>query len=230
MKGVNFTSKLLLVAMGVLAVNPVPAFADSFGWDDERGSSKVEQSQEASSDFLKGFDEFMSAKDGNYKASEDVSYNTQKSTAVHYASDSYHPQNGFDISHGGNAVRYYENGQMKKGWVNNSSWLHFNETDGTMDRNKWVEDNGKWYYVLADGSMARGCFVDGYYLDGTTGEMTDNIPAKALEIHPERNNFLVKGHEDLSQADFNKWVDNGTIQPTVSYPNGKAFFEWKYVG
>ena len=233
MKGVNFTNKLLLISMGVLAVNPVPAFADSFGWDDEGGSSKTEQSQEARSDFLKGFDEFMSAKDGNYKASEDVSYNTQKSTAVHYASDSYHPQNGFDISHGGNAVRYYENGQMKKGWVNNGFWYHFNEADGTLDRNKWVEDSGKWYYVGADGVMAHGVYVDGYYLDGKTGEMTDDVPDRDLSSHPTSknvSNILGTANGFMSIEDFNKCVDNGTIQPTVTHPNGKTNFTWKYVG
>ena len=230
MKGVNFTNKLLLISMGVLAVNPVPAFADSFGWDDEGGSSKTEQSQEASSDFLKGFDEFMSAKDGNYKASEDVSYNTQKSTAVHYSSDSYHPQDGFDISHGGNAVRYYENGQMKKGWVDNGYWYHFNETDGTMDRNKWIEDGGKWYYLQANGAMARNVYVDGYYLDSKTGEMTDNVPEIALEHHPVLDSFYVLGHDNFSTEEFNKGVDNGTIQPTVTHPNGKTNFTWKYVG
>ena len=32
----------------------------------------------------------------------------------------------------------------------------------------WLNDNGTWYYLNADGSMAANTYVDGYYV-GSNG-------------------------------------------------------------
>jgi glucan-binding YG repeat protein len=53
---------------------------------------------------------------------------------------------------GDNGWNYYENGTLKKGWVqDNGNWYFFNK-DGNM-LTGWVIDNGAWYYMREDGSL-----------------------------------------------------------------------------
>lgn len=65
---------------------------------------------------------------------------------------------------------------VKDGWVSeNGSW-HYYE-NGTLDKNKWLNLAGKWYYVSSDGSMVSNTWkeIDGksYYF-GSEGALYVN--------------------------------------------------------
>ena len=37
--------------------------------------------------------------------------------------------------------------------------------EGSYARNQWIQSNGKWYYVLSNGKMAKNTVIDGYQLN-----------------------------------------------------------------
>lgn len=75
-------------------------------------------------------------------------------------------------------VRYYldEDGRMLTGWFTlNDNWYYANE-DGVVQTG-WIEpEQGNYYYLNADGSMAHDEMVDGYWLD-SNGLWVDNQSA-----------------------------------------------------
>ena len=41
----------------------------------------------------------------------------------------------------------------------------FEKMNGSYARNQWIQSNGKWYYVLSNGKMAKNTVIDGYQLN-----------------------------------------------------------------
>ena len=48
-------------------------------------------------------------------------------------------------------------------WVKNGTVWEYHE-NGVKVVNRWVQDNGKWYYFGKSGAMAHNQCVDGYYI------------------------------------------------------------------
>lgn len=65
---------------------------------------------------------------------------------------------------------------VKNGWISNDGrWCYYE--NGTMAKDKWLNLNGKWYYVTSDGSMVSNSWKDingkSYYF-GSDGTMYVN--------------------------------------------------------
>lgn len=65
-------------------------------------------------------------------------------------------------------------------WFRGSSgaWL-YQEDDGSFRRNAWIEDNGAWYYVGADGKMLTNTTTPDGYTVGADGRWLSDQPAAA---------------------------------------------------
>lgn len=57
----------------------------------------------------------------------------------------------------------YQSGAMKRGWVaDGKAWYYLNPENGIMMSKRWIEENGKRYYVNETGMMATGfVMIDG---------------------------------------------------------------------
>lgn len=57
---------------------------------------------------------------------------------------------------------------MATGWrqFTNGAWYYFRPNNGTMARNRWIEDGGAWYYLGDDGVLLTNTTTpDGYQVD-----------------------------------------------------------------
>ncbi|MBW6410771.1 hypothetical protein KYD98_11770 [Clostridium sp. YB-6] len=59
---------------------------------------------------------------------------------------------------------YYEDWNMKSGWIKYDNKWYFTEEDGKM-RTGWIQYKGNWYYLNSDGSMAKNTTVNGFYFN-----------------------------------------------------------------
>ena len=64
-------------------------------------------------------------------------------------------------------------------WVKNGTVWEYHE-NGVKVVNRWVQDNGKWYYFGKSGAMAHNQCVDGYYIssDGVWRKNETEIAVK----------------------------------------------------
>lgn len=64
---------------------------------------------------------------------------------------------------------WFDNNEyMATGWrqFTNGAWYYFRPHNGTMARNRWVEDGGSWYYLGDDGVLLTNTTTpDGYKVD-----------------------------------------------------------------
>lgn len=69
---------------------------------------------------------------------------------------------------GGHYYYFNSNGRMLRGWVGSAStgwyWCGTTSEAGYMQTSKWIEYNGKWYYLTATGLMAHSAYIK--YKDG----------------------------------------------------------------
>ena len=53
-------------------------------------------------------------------------------------------------------------------WIQEGNKWYFMQADGTMAKNKWIKWYNKWYYVGSDGAMYANCYTpDGYWVDSS---------------------------------------------------------------
>ena len=64
-------------------------------------------------------------------------------------------------------------------WVKNGTVWEYHE-NGVKVVNRWVQDNGKWYYFGKSGAMAHNQCVDGYYIS-SDGVWRKNETEKAVK-------------------------------------------------
>lgn len=64
-------------------------------------------------------------------------------------------------------------------WVKNGTVWEYHE-NGAKVVNRWVQDNGKWYYFGKSGAMAHNQCVDGYYIS-SDGVWRKNETEKAVK-------------------------------------------------
>ena len=61
------------------------------------------------------------------------------------------------------------------GWSQQDGrWYYYNDRNGELVRNEWVDDGGKWYYVNYDGVMQTNTMVDDVYYVNESGVMAAN--------------------------------------------------------
>ena len=61
------------------------------------------------------------------------------------------------------------------GWSEqNGRWYYYNDRNGELVRNEWVEDGGKWYFMDYDGVMMTNSMVDDVYFVNESGVMVAN--------------------------------------------------------
>lgn len=70
-----------------------------------------------------------------------------------------------------------DNTYMATGWrhFSNDAWYYFDTQSGAMVKSSWVIDNGKSYYLNADGTMAKNTVVDGKYRVNEAGEYIGQV-------------------------------------------------------
>lgn len=103
-------------------------------------------------------------------------YNANSLLAWEAGSDGYSAVAGSDTQ-----TPPVENPVQNKGWVKTDAGWTFYNTDGSQAKGKWVNDNGTWYMIKADGIMVTGWYNDNgtwYYLQSSgamkTGWLNDN--------------------------------------------------------
>ena len=88
---------------------------------------------------------------------------------ANYNSWFYFDENGHYVENTWKDQYYLKSGgyMAKNEWIFDSSynsWYYLNE-DGSYARNQWIQSNGKWYFVLSNGKMAKNTVIDGYQLN-----------------------------------------------------------------
>ena len=88
---------------------------------------------------------------------------------ANYNSWFYLDENGHYVENTWKDQYYLKSGgyMAKNEWIFDSSynsWYYLNE-DGSYARNQWIQSNGKWYFVLSNGKMAKNTVIDGYQLN-----------------------------------------------------------------
>lgn len=88
---------------------------------------------------------------------------------ANYNSWFYLDENGHYVENTWKDQYYLKSGgyMAKNEWIFDSSynsWYYLNE-DGSYARSQWIQSNGKWYYVLSNGKMAKNTVIDGYQLN-----------------------------------------------------------------
>ena len=88
---------------------------------------------------------------------------------ANYNSWFYLDENGHYVENTWKNQYYLKSGgyMAKNEWIFDSSynsWYYLNE-DGSYARSQWIQSNGKWYYVLSNGKMAKNTVIDGYQLN-----------------------------------------------------------------
>ncbi|CDC09041.1 putative uncharacterized protein [Lachnospiraceae bacterium CAG:364] len=61
-------------------------------------------------------------------------------------------------------------GAMCTGWVNVNGTWYYMHADGSMAASEWVYVGDEWYYMHADGSMATSQWIDGCFV-GASGKI-----------------------------------------------------------
>ena len=76
----------------------------------------------------------------------------------------------------GDGFWYYlgENGDMLTGWDTAKPWKVVLSGTGRAYEDGWFNDNGSWYYLDGDGSMALNRTVDGWNI-GQDGKAQDKV-------------------------------------------------------
>ena len=61
---------------------------------------------------------------------------------------------------------FYDSGAMAVGWINvGYGDYRYAKSSGALRTSAWVKSSGKWYYLKADGLMARNEYVDSYWVN-----------------------------------------------------------------
>ncbi len=95
----------------------------------------------------------------------------------YYKADGTYCQNEWLDLEDGKTYFFDGDGYMCTGWVHfaNDSWYYFDTETGEMVSNKWVTQDGKSYYLGADGVMARDTIIDGTYRVNADGEYVEKV-------------------------------------------------------
>lgn len=89
-----------------------------------------------------------------------------------------------------------------EGWKNKDGNWYFYD-DGIL-KTGWILDNGKWYYLYSDGTMAHDCSIGDYHLDNSgawIGDFVDNIKS-ALSNNDLNGKMRELGYSSM-EREFN---------------------------
>lgn len=61
------------------------------------------------------------------------------------------------------------------GWAKDgTTWYYYHDRSGDMIKDEWVQSNGYWYYLGADGKLVTNSMIDDIYYVGSTGARATN--------------------------------------------------------
>lgn len=95
-----------------------------------------------------------------------------------------------------------------EGWKNKDGNWYFYD-DGFL-KTGWIFDNGKWYYLYSDGTMAHDCSIGDYYVDNTGAwidKFVDNINS-ALSNDDLKGKMRELGYSSMERVFNYNSVDN----------------------
>lgn len=95
-----------------------------------------------------------------------------------------------------------------EGWKNKDGNWYFYD-DGLL-KTGWLFDNGKWYYLYSDGTMAHDCFIGDYYVDNTGAwidKFVDNIKS-SLSNDDLKGKMRELGYSSMERVINYNSVDN----------------------
>lgn len=124
------------------------------------------------------------------------------------------------ISNDPNKICYVKDGIKQTGWVQAGGWRYFDQGTGFMLREQWKQDNGVWYYLKADGSMAFNVNVDSYHVDKSGAWDSNAISGAPTYTKVGVYDSDGKGGSDLARQDFQSMVSSGQIKARVDYYGG----------
>ena len=92
-------------------------------------------------------------------------------------------------------------------WVKNGTVWEYHE-NGVKVVNRWVQDNGKWYYFGKSGAMAHNQCVDGYYIS-SDGVWRKNETEKAVK----KSGRIIQSDREVAR-DFGYATDDSDFDDT----------------
>lgn len=128
-----------------------------------------------------------------------------------------------------------ETNTVKNGWISENGSCYYYE-NGIMARNKWLDLDGKWYYVLSDGAMVSNTWKEiggkAYYFgsdgalyvntltpDGKKVDNNGNIIVEALANPTLKSGVYV----DTNNASYKWWKAHSKEVLADSRINGSTF-------
>ena len=120
-----------------------------------------------------------------------------------------------------NDITFKKDGQLVKGWSkggDNVEWRFYDKSTGIM-KTGWLNDNGTWYYLQADGSMAHGIYIDGYWLgyNGVWDKSKDDSTRQETTSLDIYNDASLSSHIRATDAQFAQYKSQGKLEVSVNH-------------
>ena len=95
------------------------------------------------------------------------------------------------------------------GWSEqNGRWYYYNDRNGELVRNEWVEDGGKWYFMDYDGVMMTNSMVDDGYFVNESGVMVANSWVYIYEDWANQEGWRYFGSNGRAYTNIKAVYDN----------------------
>lgn len=200
--------KLLLGVVATLSLfaTATPVFAadaSSLQYMSQAGKT----SQVSHVDYTTNVSKSTSATQATQKAT--TSYTTQATQALKY---------GWNVIDGNpNSIKFQKADKtLAVGWSNaDGNWRYF-DSNNNMVRSKWIQDGSAWYYLKADGVMAKNMNVDGYHVNAS-GAWDSNAVSGALNYVGALVATTGGNTTLLTASDFEAKVASGVLKAKVEY-------------
>ena len=119
-----------------------------------------------------------------------------------------------------NDIIFKKDGKLVKGWSkggDNVEWRFYDKSTGIM-KTGWLNDNGTWYYLQADGSMAHGIYIDGYWLgyNGVWDTSKDDSSRKETTSLAVYTDASISGSTRVTDAQFAQYKSQGKLGVTIN--------------
>lgn len=102
------------------------------------------------------------------------------------------------------------------GWSNaDGNWRYF-DSNNNMVRSKWIQDGSAWYYLKADGVMAKNMNVDGYHVNAS-GAWDSDAVSGAITYSGVVVQTASGTSTGISASDFESKVASALLKAKVVY-------------
>ena len=121
-------------------------------------------------------------------------------------------------------ITFKKDGKLVTDWSkggDNVEWRYYDKSTGVM-KTGWLNDNGTWYYLYADGHMAHDTYINGYYLDVSgayDASKNDSSKVNYQTLKLYTSSSLVSS-KSISDAEFTALRSQDKIGVSVHYAQG----------